>query len=159
MRLLKWFGGTKAGIWSIKHLISPVDRWMYRRIGRAASTATVGPVMLLTTVGRHSGLPRATPLLYLRDEGRLVVCNVNPGFERPNPWTLNLRANPTAQVQVGADVGSYVAHEATAEELARYWPRLVAVWPAYQRFYERTRERTVFVLERAIPAQLNEHQT
>jgi len=40
----------------------------------------------------------------LRDGDHLVVCNVNPGFERPNPWILNLRAEPRARVQVDPTV-------------------------------------------------------
>jgi deazaflavin-dependent oxidoreductase (nitroreductase family) len=77
----------------------------------------------------------------------LIICNVNPGFERPNPWTLNLRAHPLARVQVGSVRGIYEAREATAAEVARYWPQLVAIWPAYQAFYERGGERALFVLE------------
>jgi deazaflavin-dependent oxidoreductase (nitroreductase family) len=50
----------------------------------------------LTTTGRRTGKARTVPLLYLRDGNRVVICNVNPGFERPNPWVLNLRAQPRA---------------------------------------------------------------
>jgi hypothetical protein len=40
-----------------------------------------------------------------------------------------------------------VAREALPEEIKRLWPRLVAVWPAYERFFARTHERAIFVLE------------
>ena len=76
-----------------------------------------------------------------------IVCNVNPGFERANPWTLNLHANPTAQVQIGKVRSGYQAREASQAEVDRYWPHLVAVWPAYQTFYNRSGQRFVFVLE------------
>ena len=39
------------------------------------------------------------------------------------------------------------AHAATQPELDRYWPRLTQVWPAYQTFYDRGGQRSVFVLE------------
>ncbi len=111
------------------------------------------PVLLLTTRGRRSGKPRTVPLLYVSDGDRLVVCNVNPGFERPNPWTLNLRADPRVHVEVRRDEFSAMAHEASDAELDRYWPQLTSLWPAYQAFYGEGGRRSVFVLEREASAQ------
>ena len=147
--LLRRLGSTFLGVWLIKDLLSPLDRHLYRwtggrGIGRGRPLA---PRLLLTTTGRRTGQERTVPVFSLRDGDRLVVCNVNPGFERPNPWTLNLRAHPLARVQMGTTSGAYHAREATQEEIAQYWPHLVRLWPAYQAFYERGGERTVFVLE------------
>ncbi len=131
------------------HFVSPLDRWLYRRTGgqRVSTGRPLGPLLLLTTTGRRTGMERTTPVFYLRDGDRLVVCNVNPGFERPNPWTLNLRANPVARVQVGPVSGVYQAREASEAEVERYWPDLVKVWPAYQTHYDRSGQRLVFLLE------------
>lgn len=131
-----------------------------RTCGLAAATSAVPhdwrailahrglPVLLLTTIGRRTGRGRTVPLLYLRDGGRLVVCNVNPGFERTNPWVLNLRAQPDARVQIRREVFDVVAREASPAELERYWPRLTTMWPAYQTFYDQGGKRSVFVLDR-----------
>lgn len=147
--VLRRLGTTQLGVWVIKHLISPLDRWIYRRTGgqRVSTGKPLGPLLLLTTTGRRTGKDRTTPVFYLRDGDRLVVCNVNPGFERPNPWTLNLRANPVARVQIGPVSGVYQAREASEAEVERYWPDLVKVWPAYQMFYDRGGQRLVFLLE------------
>lgn len=40
------------------------------------------------------------------------------------------------------------AHEASADELDRYWPGLTRIWPAYQSFYDSGGARSVFLLER-----------
>jgi F420H(2)-dependent quinone reductase len=101
----------------------------------------------LTTTGRRTGKARTVPLLYLRDGNRVVICNVNPGFERPNPWVLNLRAQPRAHVQIGRDIITVRARPASGDELDRYWPRLAMLWPAYQTFYDGGGKRSVFVLE------------
>jgi F420H(2)-dependent quinone reductase len=89
----------------------------------------LAPRLLLTTRGRHTGQERTVPIFYLREGDRLIICNVNPGFEHPNPWTLNLRAHPVAHVQVGSGRGTYQAREATEAEVERYCPRLVRIWP------------------------------
>ncbi len=147
--VLRRLGATRIGVWVIKHVVSPLDRWIYQRTGgrRVSVGKPIGPLLLLTTTGRRSGTDRTTPVFYLRDGERLVVCNVNPGFERPNPWTLNLRANPIARVQIGKVRGIYQAREASEAEIDRYWPQLVQVWPAYQTLYDRSRQRLVFLLE------------
>jgi F420H(2)-dependent quinone reductase len=147
--LLQRLGATRLGTWFIKHVVSPLDRWLYQATsGRCVAIGRpLGPLLLLTTTGRRTGVERTTPVFYLRDGERLVVCNVNPGFERPNPWTLNLRANATARVQIGKVRSIYQAREASQAEVDRYWPHLVAVWPAYQTFYDRSGQRLVFVLD------------
>ncbi|HEV8456351.1 MAG TPA: nitroreductase/quinone reductase family protein, partial [Gemmatimonadales bacterium] len=71
----------------------------------------------------------------------------HPGGERANPWPLNLRAHPLARVQLGAQVRTYRARAATEAELERYWPQLLRVWPAYERFYRQGGRRSVFVLD------------
>lgn len=140
-------GSTRLGVLTIGRVFSPLQRRLYRMTGGRVSLTGGAPVLLLTTTGRRSGLPRTVPLLYVREGERLVICNVNPGFERPNPWTLNLRADGHARVQVGAETFAVTAREATDEELDLYWPRLMQVWPAYETFYENGGMRSVFILE------------
>jgi F420H(2)-dependent quinone reductase len=148
-RLLNWFGGTPAGVWTIKHQVSLLDRRLYRRTGGGLVTPghPRGPIVLLTTIGRRTGKQHTTPVVHLQDGERVIVCNVTPGGERPNPWTLNLRAQPLARVQLGGQVRTYRARAATPVELERYWPQLLRVWPAYERFYEQGGRRSVFVLD------------
>lgn len=145
--LAQRLGRTRAGVLAIGRIVSPLQKQLYRRTGGRLSLTGHAPVMLLTTAGRRTGKARTVPLLYLRDGDRLVVCNVNPGFERPNPWVLNLRAEPHAHVQLGRSTISVRARSASADELDRYWPQLTRIWPAYQAFYDKGGERSVFVLE------------
>lgn len=153
--MISRMGSTRLGVWAIKHIVSPLQRWMYRlSAGKFFREGPKNrPVLLLTTRGRRTGKERTTPVFYLRDGGRLVICNVNPGFERTNPWVLNLRANPRATVQVGPDIGIYCAREVSEDEIVRYWPGLVRIWPAYQEHYSKSGQRALFVLERDGPAE------
>lgn len=148
-RIAQRLGATHLGVLLIGRVISPLQRWLYRRTGGRIALTGRAPVLLLSTTGRRSGLERTVPLFYLRDGGCLVICNVNPGFEGPNPWVLNLRAQPRATVQVGRETYAVTAHEATDEETDRYWPRLTKIWPAYQTFFEADGKRAVFILTTA----------
>ncbi|MGY1615822.1 nitroreductase/quinone reductase family protein [Geodermatophilus sp. SYSU D00691] len=145
--LVRRLGATRTGVWVVGHVVSPVQRELYRRTGGRVSVTGSAPVLLLTTTGRRTGRGRTVPLLYLRDGDRLVVCNVNPGFERTNPWVLNLRADPHARVLVGRHSSPVTARPATTAEADRYWPRLLSLWPAYRTFADRGGERSIFVLE------------
>jgi deazaflavin-dependent oxidoreductase (nitroreductase family) len=84
----------------------------------------------------------------LRDGDDLVVCNVRPPAERPNPWPLNVRADPNVSVRIGRMTEHCVAREAREAEVAKYWPHLVELWPAYERYFADTQERSVLVLRR-----------
>lgn len=140
---------TRFGVVAIRRVFSPLHRRLYQLTDGRLSLPGGAPVLLLTTTGRRSGRPRTVPLLYVSDGDRLVICNVEPGFGRPTSWTLNLRARPGAQVQLGARTMTVTAREVLAEEeeMARYWPRLVTLWPAYELFHGRGGRRSVFALD------------
>jgi deazaflavin-dependent oxidoreductase (nitroreductase family) len=145
--LAQRLGGTHVGVLAIGRIVSPLQRELYRRTGGRLSLTGRAPVLLLTTTGRRTGKARTVPLFYVSDGDRLVVCNVNPGFERPNPWVLNLHADAHAQVQAGRCMVTVTARPASEQELDRYWPQLTRIWPAYHAFYNRGGRRSVFVLE------------
>ncbi len=64
-------------------VITRVHRWLYQRLdGRLVAHAGRTQMLLLTTVGRRSGEPRVTPLLYVEDGANLIVVASNGGTER-----------------------------------------------------------------------------
>ena len=118
--------------------------------GRVTGSHGGAPVLLLTTTGRRSGKQRTTPLLYLEDDGTLVVVASYGGAPKHPAWYLNLSANPEVEVQIGRNVERRRARTADAEERSRLWPRLVAMYGSYASYQTRTtREIPVVILERA----------
>jgi deazaflavin-dependent oxidoreductase (nitroreductase family) len=106
--------------------------------------------LLLTTHGRRSGDPRTLPLIYGRDDDRLLVVASRGGDPHHPSWYLNLLADPNVEVQVKGDRFRAVAHPAGAEERTRLWKTMTAIWPDYDAYQARTdREIPVVVLERA----------
>ncbi len=149
--MINRLGATRIGVWTIKRLVSPLQRWIYRATGGRilSNLGTDRNVLLLTTQGRRTGKDRTTPVFYLRYGEAVVICNVKPEFERTNPWVINLSSNLFAQLQIGRDTARYQAREATEGEINRLWPRLIKLWPAFQVHYERGGRRSIFILERA----------
>lgn len=133
--LLRWSGKLNV----------PLYRVSRGRIGGRVGRA---PVLLLTTTGRKSGAERTAPVLYMRDGGRLVVIGSNAGNVKPPAWALNLRANPDATVEVGADKRQVHARVAEGDEREDLWRRMNEQYSGFDDYKVRTtRDIAVFVLE------------
>jgi deazaflavin-dependent oxidoreductase (nitroreductase family) len=126
-------------------LNAPVYRLTGGRVGGKLGKA---PILLLTTTGRKSGQPRTAPVLYLADGDRFAVINTNAGNEKTPAWSLNLRANPEAEVEVGKKRVEVRARIAEGEEREDLWRRHMQQYSGWE-FYESKldREIGVFVLE------------
>ena len=113
--------------------------WVYRLTGgRLMGRMGAAPILLLTTTGRKSGQKRTVPLLYLEDGGGFAIVASYAGAAKHPAWFLNLEANPQVELQVRSRRFSATARQASAEEKAQLWPRLVAIYPAYADYQKRT---------------------
>jgi len=128
---------------------SAVHRVLYHVTGGHVGRRLVdNDMLLLTTTGRTSGRSHTVPLLYLGDEGRLVVIASFGGRPQHPEWYLNLVANPSVRVQTGATHRDMRARTATTEERFSWWPRVVAAYGDYAVYQGRTdREIPVVILE------------
>ena len=105
--------------------------------------------LILTTTGRRSGEPRATPLIYGTHDGALLVVASKGGSDEPPAWYRNLTANPDVEVQVGPDRFRARARTAGPDEKPALWREMAGIWPAYDDYQQRTdRDIPVVVLER-----------
>jgi deazaflavin-dependent oxidoreductase (nitroreductase family) len=105
--------------------------------------------LLLTTTGRRSGEPRTTPLIYGRKGDDYLIVASKGGASEPPGWYTNLEAQPDAEIQVLDERIPVRARTATEAEKPDLWERMVAEWPHYDSYQERTdRPIPVVVLER-----------
>lgn len=132
-------------------VITRIHRFLYLKSGgRVGANLGGSRMLLLEHVGRRTGKPRTTPLLYVEDGTRLVVVASNAGDERPPAWWLNLLHKPEASVRVGREHRRVRAREADPGERERLWPVLEASWRDFASYRERTkREIPVVILERS----------
>jgi deazaflavin-dependent oxidoreductase (nitroreductase family) len=142
------FGSTAVGSWLLRKA-TPLDRrLLIRSRGRFTLLGPIGaPTLLLTTVGAKSGLPRMSPLLYVRGEGRLYVVGSNFGQGRHPAWSGNLMKSPDATVTVGGKDVPVRAELLTGADRDRIWDRFVALASTYDTYRDRTdRDLRVFAL-------------
>ena len=116
--------------------------------GRLMGTVGTAPVLLLTSTGRRSGQQRTAPVLYLADGERLVVIGSNAGNERAPAWSLNLQANPDAEVEVRGERRLVRARVAEGEERAELWKSVNQLYEGFDTYdAHTTRDIAVFVLD------------
>ncbi len=106
--------------------------------------------LLLTTIGRKSGHPRRTALIYQPYGDAYVIVASYGGAPDHPAWYKNLVANPTVQVRVGSEEFTATARTVSGDERAGLWKLMNEVWPDYEGYQKKTtREIPVVVLDRA----------
>jgi deazaflavin-dependent oxidoreductase (nitroreductase family) len=116
--------------------------------GRLMGKISRAPVLLLTTTGRRSGEPRTTPVCYLVDGERHVVIGSNAGNPNAPAWSLNLLANPDAEIDVYGKRQRVTARVTEGDERADLWRRSNEQYTGFDAYEARTaRDIKVFVLE------------
>ena len=107
-------------------------------------------LLLLTTTGAKSGQPRLSPLAFLDLDGRKIIFGSYAGAPKHPAWVHNLRANPQARVEVGADSYDVIARELPTAERDEVLPALIAIAPVFTEYQAKTsRIIPLFELTRA----------
>ena len=117
-----------------KNLIADI-----RANGRPTSGYFEGrAVMVLTTSGAKSGLPRTAVVAFSRDGDDYVVVGSKSGEPDDPAWFTNLRANPVVTVE--ADGKKFQASATVAEGADRetLWDRHVAEFPGFAEYPSKT---------------------
>lgn len=108
------------------------------------------PTLLLTTIGRKSGVGRRTALIYGRDADDYVIV-ASKGGSAINPlWYENLVAVPEVTVQVGAEIftstaTTYVEDIANKSHRQKIWDLMVVIWPGFAEYQVKTDRRIPLV--------------
>jgi deazaflavin-dependent oxidoreductase (nitroreductase family) len=100
--------------------------WMYRTLdGRLASGSKDVHVLLLTTTGRRTGVPRSTCVRYLETTDGLLVWGTGSGSRQDPDWFRNLRVAEVADVQIGAAHLAMRPRELTGTERQTAWADVI----------------------------------
>jgi deazaflavin-dependent oxidoreductase (nitroreductase family) len=124
-------------------------RWLMRLTkGRLGSRLMGNAVLLLTSTGRKSGLPRETALYTFPDGDNYIVVASNVGEKVHPGWYLNLHENPDASILIGGKRRAVKAREAEDAERERLWEMVTTEDESYAEYQTWTmRKIPVIVLE------------
>lgn len=150
----------KIGAISWMPKLLPQITWMDKRIqgatgGNWSILRIAGlPNLMLTVVGRKSGVPRTTPLLCVPYGDDHLIAGSYFGGPKTPVWVANVRAADEVTVTVRGE--SHVARprEIGDEERDEIWAWMVQTWPNFNKYAERTtRKIPLFLLERIKPTE------
>jgi len=95
-------------------------------------------LLLLSTTGVKSGQPRLSPLAYFRVDGKLLIIGSFAGADVNPAWVHNLRANPSAHVEIGDESSDVTARELPPAERDELFPKITAVAPGFAEYQANT---------------------
>ncbi len=102
--------------------------WLYRTTnGRLSSGSRDVTVLLLTTPGRRTGISRSTCVRFLDTAGGFLIWGTGSGSRHDPDWFRNLRAGPTAAVQVKSRRLRVRWRELTGPERETTWREVILV--------------------------------
>ena len=110
--------------------------------GRVGSQLAGQTVLILHTVGRKSGQPRAIPISYFRDCENFFVIGSNWGQEKHAGWYFNLKDKPQATLELAGKKIPVLARDAEGDEYTRLWKTAVDRYPGYEN-YQKTAARRI----------------
>jgi deazaflavin-dependent oxidoreductase (nitroreductase family) len=136
-------------MWRVENAVTALHVRIFRASrGRLLASFDGAPLCVLHHRGARTGVPRETPMIHLPDGERSVIVASMGGNPRNPAWYHNLRAHPDVEIETARGRARVRAREATPEEAAAYWPRLLELWPAWETYMTRTtRTFPVIVLE------------
>jgi len=117
--------------------------WSKGRIGNRMRGL---PVLVLTTKGRKSGLTRRNALMYLPYGKDFVIIASNLGDEKHPAWWINLKAEPTASVQIADSHYAIHVREADGEEREKLWQAIAEKNSDYEQYRTWTSRRIPLVI-------------
>lgn len=150
-RGVRRFAASGPGSWIFARVAHHIDRPVFRLTGGQRTFATLIsglPIVMLTTTGARSGVPRTVPVLGLPTPDGLAVIASSYGRERHPAWYHNLRANPVGRVSVDGTERAFHATEAQGDVRERIWQEGLRIYPGFSQYERRASHRkiAVFVL-------------
>lgn len=135
---------------TIKALNKTVTDEFRANDGKVSGQFEGADLLLLTTTGAKSGQPRVSPLAYFRIDDKLLIIGSFAGADIDPGWVHNLRANPSAHVEIGTDSSDVTARELPSAERDELFGKISAAAPGFAEYQARTpRVIPVFELQSA----------
>ncbi|HXZ75021.1 MAG TPA: nitroreductase/quinone reductase family protein [Streptosporangiaceae bacterium] len=113
---------------------------MARRIRRKGGKIMGFNALVLTTIGRKSGLERTNPVGWFpgKDGSWLIVASANGAIGNP-AWYYNIAAHPDqVQIEVDGRKVAVVAEQLHGTERAEAWQQIITAAPRFAKYEQKT---------------------
>ncbi len=115
--------------------------WIYEKTdGKWGGKFIVGgaPVVLVTMIGRKTGIRRTIPLIYIPNGDDILLVASQGGLDMHPLWYKNLVANPDVETNAFGNKRKMRARQATPEEKEQLWPVIRSVHKDFDEYQART---------------------
>jgi deazaflavin-dependent oxidoreductase (nitroreductase family) len=106
--------------------------------GKFANKIANLPILLITTIGRKSGIPHTNPVVYIKDGQDYLVSATAGGSDWDPGWYRNLKARPDAKIEVGSQTFDVQATIKKGEERTRLYDKFKAASGNFAKYEQNT---------------------
>ncbi|HEY1119122.1 MAG TPA: nitroreductase family deazaflavin-dependent oxidoreductase [Acidimicrobiales bacterium] len=107
--------------------------------GKVSGQFEGAPLLLLHSTGARSGQERVHPMMYQDlGDGSVAVFASKAGAPDNPDWFHNVSANPSVEVEIGAEVRRCTARVAEGDERERIWSRQKLDYPGFADYEQKT---------------------
>jgi deazaflavin-dependent oxidoreductase (nitroreductase family) len=118
-----------------------INGWMMRRIRRTGKVPFMGfDALVLTTIGRKSGVERTTPVGYFAgpDGTWWIVASAAGAMKNPD-WYHNLAAHPDrVQIETAGRKVAVTAEQLHGAEREEAWRKIATASPQFAKYQQQT---------------------
>jgi deazaflavin-dependent oxidoreductase (nitroreductase family) len=111
------------------------------------------PLLIMTSIGAKSALPRSAILTYSRDGDDYLVAGSAAGAPTDPAWVANVRANPAVTIEAGNRTFDATAMVLEGAERDRFWARHAETLPWFAEYPKKSGR--VIPMIRLTPASSN----
>jgi len=120
--------------------ITAIDKAIQRATGGRLTILDVAglPNLMLTVVGRKSGIARTTPLLCVPYGDDILIAGSYFGGPKEPIWVKNIEATPEVKVRFKRREMKMTARRLEGDERTAAWAHMIETWPNFTKYEART---------------------
>lgn len=106
--------------------------------GKVGGPFEGAPMLLLHHNGIKSGKEHVAPLVYRASDGKRYIFASAAGADVDPQWFRNIKADPTAKIEIGDETITVTATEVTGADRDRIYAEQAALMPGFADYEKKT---------------------
>jgi deazaflavin-dependent oxidoreductase (nitroreductase family) len=151
--------GTRGARQPGGRALRQINKAVAKRLRRKGGKVMGFNALVLTTIGRKSGLERTTPVGWFPgEEGSWLIVASAAGAARNPDWYYNIAANPDqVQIEVEGRKIAVIADQLHGSEREEAWQQIIAAAPRFAQYEQKT-DRQLPVIRLALRTTQHSHE-